>query len=126
MLLQPQLNLNSTQKLGFRLPPPHKLNVINFSAVPDPILTKLWRLDFGINNNNNNNNKKNNDNNNNNNNNKHKNTESNFSSITDLILTNLLMECFWDKPTSKTATSSSSSTTTTKQKQQQQQLTKFY
>ena len=43
---QPQLN----SKVGFDTkmtldhhhhPPPHKLNVINISAVPDPILTKL-------------------------------------------------------------------------------------
>ena len=27
----------------FRPPPPHKLNVINISSVPAPILTKLWR-----------------------------------------------------------------------------------
>ena len=50
-LLQPKLKLNSTQKLGkndFRPPPtptqhrpPHKLNVINISAVPAPIFTKL-------------------------------------------------------------------------------------
>ena len=33
--------------------PPHKLNVINISAVPNPILTKLQTLDCVINNNNN-------------------------------------------------------------------------
>ena len=52
------------------------------------------------------------------------NNKSNISSITDPIITKLLMEGFWVKTTTKTTTSSSSSTTskTTKQKQQQQQL----
>ena len=55
ILSQPQINLNSTQKLGLTgkllyTPPPtttiptnhhHKPNVINISAVPVPISTKL-------------------------------------------------------------------------------------
>ena len=51
--------------------------------------------------------------NNNNNKNKNKNNKSNISSITDPILTKLLMECFLHKTTTK-ATTSSSSTTTSK------------
>ena len=43
--------------------------------------------------------KNNNDNKNNNNNNNKNNNKSNISSITYLILTKLLMEGFWDKPT---------------------------
>ena len=49
LLSQPQLNLNSTQKLGvtwkwlytITTTTHHKLNVQNILAVPDPILTKL-------------------------------------------------------------------------------------
>ena len=49
-----------------------------------------------MNNNNNKNNKNKNKNNNNN--------KSNISSVTDPILTKLLMEGFWDKTTTKTST----------------------
>ena len=72
---------------------PHKLNVINISAVP------------GVNNNKNNNAMTNNNNNNN----------KNKSNISDPILIKLLMEGFWDKTTTK-KTSSSSSTTTKQNK----------
>ena len=58
---------------------------------------------------------------NNNNNNNKKDNKSNISSITDPILTQLLMEGYWDKTTTKTTTSSLLSSTTTTQKQQQQQ-----
>ena len=88
---QPQLIL----KVGFDMkitidhhpPPPHELNVINISSVPDPILTKHERQGCGINKSNNNNNM--NDNNNN-----IKNNQGNISFITHPILTKLLMEGF--------------------------------
>ena len=57
-----------------------KLNVRNITAVPDPILTKLWIYVSGINNNNMSINNNNHDNNN---------DKSNISSITDPIFAKL-------------------------------------
>jgi len=75
--------------------PPHKLNVINFSAVSNLILTQLYRKVCRISSNINTNNMINNNNNNTNN-------KSNISSITDLILTTILIEGLWDKTTTTT------------------------